>query len=372
MQQYHELLKEILVNGEVQYEPRTQEYILGIPGFQRVYDLRDGFPLVTTKNVPFRLPAEELFWKLRGERNVKSLFDRNVHIWDANAFQKYLQNNGLDKEIFKHTKKWSEEFEVWKERLSKGGEDGDLGPVYGHQWRHWKKPVFVPAHSEGTEWISDGWKIKEVDQLENLLKGIKNKPGSRYHVLNAYNVGDLSDMALGPCPFWHQFTVYGDQLDLHMVQRSCDAFLGVPFNIAQDALLTHMVAKETGLEARKFIHTTINTHIYLGVPPRSNFWMDPKNVQEFQIRVDNVFGKEGYKGIREWYLIKAPIEREPNVGKDHIPDVLTQLSKIPRELPTLEIRTSSLYDAIEKPVGETACVLNYDPHKWKTNSLMAV
>ena len=262
MKQYHGLLREILVNGEVQYEPRTEEYILGIPGCQRIYDLREGFPLMTTKNVPIRLPAEELFWKLRGERSVKTLFDKNIHIWDANAFQKYLQNNKLDKEITKHTERWAEEFKTWKERLAKGEEGGDLGPVYGYQWRHWKRAVFVPRHVEGIGLMHDQWKIDEVDQLNKLLEGIKNKPGSRYHVLNAYNVGDLEDMALGPCPFWHQFTIYNKQLDLHMVQRSCDTFLGIPFNIAQDSLLAHMVAQETGLEARRFIHTTINTHLY--------------------------------------------------------------------------------------------------------------
>ncbi len=371
MKQYHDLLKEILTKGEVQYEPRTEEYILGIPGFQRVYDLREGFPLMTTKNVPIRLPAEELFWKLRGERSVKSLFDRTVHIWDANAFQKYLQNNGLDKEIPKHTKRWAEEFEAWKERLSKGKEDGDLGPVYGYQWRHWKKPIFVKGHAEGIEWVPDQWEVKEVDQLEKLLKGIKEKPGSRYHILNAYNVGDLSDMALGPCPFWHQFTVYGNSLDLHMVQRSCDTFLGIPFNIAQDSLLAHLVARETGLEARRFIHTTVNTHIYLGVPPRSDFWTNPANVTEFQMRVDNISGKVDYKEVRDWYLIKAPIERELDVGKDHIPDVLTQLAKKPRDLPTLILENIPLYDAIEKPAEEIVRVSDYNPHKWKTNSQMA-
>ncbi len=353
MEQYHDLLREILVKGEVQYEPRTQEYILGIPGFQRAYDLREGFPLVTTKNVPLRLPAEELFWKLRGERGVKSLFDRNVHIWDANAFQKYLGRNGLDKEIPKHTKKWSEEFEAWKERLGRGEEDGDLGPVYGYQWRHWK--------------TGNGG----IDQLDRLFDGIRNKPGSRYHVLNSYNVGDLKDMALGPCPFWHQFTVYGNNLDLHMVQRSCDVFLGVPFNIAQDSLLTHMIAQETGLKARKFIHTTINAHIYLGVPPRSDFWTSQGNVAEFQAMAIEVNTSSDYKELRNWYLKEASEESELDFGKDHIPDVLTQLTKELRDLPTLVLENLPLYEAIRKPAEKVVCVQNYNPHKWKTNSQMA-
>ena len=354
MQQYHNLLKEILVNGEVQYEPRTEEYILGIPGFQRTYDLREGFPLMTTKRVPIRLPAEELFWKLRGERNVKSLFDKNVHIWDANAFDNYLKVKKLKNKFPKHTQVWADEFEAWKEKLSRGKEDGDLGPVYGYQWRHWR--------------TNNG----EIDQLENLLMGIKEKLGSRYHVLNSYNVADLSEMALGPCPFWHQFTVYNDSLDLHMVQRSCDAFLGVPFNIAQDSLLTHLIARETGLEPRKFIHTTINTHIYLGVPPRSDFWMEPENVFEFQMRVGSEIGERSdYEEIRDWYLNKVPEENELDFGKDHIPDVLAQLAKKPRDLSRLELEDIPLLQAIEMPIGEVLQIQGYDPHKWKTNSQMA-
>ena len=204
-----------------------------------------------------------------------------------------------------------------------------------------------------------------------MLRSIREQPGSRYHLLNSYNVGDRDDMALGPCPFWHQFTVYGDQLDLHMVQRSCDTFLGVPFNIAQDALLTHMVAKETGLQPRRFIHTTINTHLYLGVPPRSDFWTNPDNVIEFQRRVREVENRADYREVREWYLGQTAEEGELNFGKDHIPDALTQLAKMPREGGTLIIGDVSFYEAIKRPVEEIVGVENYNPHRWKTNSVMA-
>ena len=183
---------------------------MGISGDQSIYDLDEGFPLVTTKNVPYRLPFEELFWKLRGERSAKSLFDKNINIWNGNAFDRYLRNSGLEDKFPKHSQEWLDEFENFKERMKKGEIDGDLGPVYGHQWRHWKD-------SEN----------KEIDQLENVLKGIKKKPGSRYHVMSAWNVGDLSDMAIGPCPTIHQFNVFGENLDLNVYQRSCDVFLGV-------------------------------------------------------------------------------------------------------------------------------------------------
>src|SRR3989344_2333780 len=140
MEQYHQLLKEILGKGDVMYEPRTEEFILGIGGWQSKYDLRKGFPLMTTKNVPPRLPFEELFWKLRGERNVKGLVDRNVHIWTANAFDRYLKNKGLREDFPKHSSQWNEEFARYKDRLALDSEfastAGDLGPVYGYQWRH--------------------------------------------------------------------------------------------------------------------------------------------------------------------------------------------------------------------------------------------
>ena len=358
MEQYHQLLKEILGRGDVQFEPRTQEYIIGISAWQSNYDLREGFPLITTKNVPPRLPFEELFWKLRGERNVKSLIDRNIHIWDANAFDKHLKNNGLREKIPKHSQEWNEEFEIYKNKLSENPNftnEGDLGPVYGYQWRHWKK--------------QDG---EEVDQLSNLLKGIKEKPGSRYHILSSWNVGELTDMALGPCPFWHQFSVFGGNIDLTMVQRSCDVFLGVPFNIAQDSLLTHMVANETDLNPRFFNHSYVNVHAYLGVPPRAEFWTNEKNVKEFQGNFNEIVKKSEYSDLKEWYTEKAPQESHGNEKKDHIPFILEQLSKSQKELPSLKIREEiPLLEAINNPVGEYVEVVGYDPHKWKSKANMA-
>ncbi|MCH7850193.1 MAG: thymidylate synthase [Nanoarchaeota archaeon] len=358
MKAYLDLQKRILVEGDVEFEPRTKTYTIGISGHQCEYNLSDGFPMITTKNVPPRLPFEELFWKLRGERNVKGLVDRNVHIWTANAFDKYLTDTGQSETIPKHTPEWNEQFKIYSKKLKEDPDfakaSGDLGPVYGNQWRHWPR-------------IGGG----EVDQLENLIKGIKKNPGSRYHVLSAWNVGDLKEMALGPCPFWHQFTVYGDQLDLHMVLRSCDTYLGIPFNIAQDSLLAHMVAKETDLIPRKFIHTTINTHIYLGVEPRAIFWSDEDNVIEFKRRIGAIKGKEEYLGLKEWYINNAPEESEGNEGKDHVPFVLEQLSKEPRCLPDITIRDIPLLEAIKLPVKEVVSWEGYDPHKWDSKAEMA-
>lgn len=359
MEQYHNLLKKIVCEGDVFYEPRTKTNLIGVSSASYTVDLREGFPLLTTKYIPPRLPFEELFWKLRGERNISSLVERNVHFWTANAFDRYLKLNGLKEKFPKHSAQWNDEFNRYKMRISEDPKfaesAGDLGPVYGFQWRHWRK--------------RDGG---EVDQLENLINGIRNRPGSRYHVLSSWNPGDLGDMALGPCPFWHQFTVYGDNLDLTMVQRSCDTYLGVPFNDAQDALLLEMVAGETGLKPRFFHHHFINTHIYLGVPPRSDFWNDKGNVAEFKKRFGEVTDKEDYLKLRDWYILNSGSEGDEDQRKDHMPFVLEQLSKTPMDLPKVRINSDiSMFEAIKMRPEEVVSVENYNPPKWDSKAVMA-
>lgn len=375
--QYQNLLKEVVKKGDVFYEPRTKEYVIGISAFSSTYDLRKGFPNLTTKNVPPRLPFEELFWKLRGERNVKTLVDKNVHIWTANAFDRYLKTNGLNEKFPKHSEAWNDEFERYSERIKNNPvlakEEGDLGPVYGYQWRHWQKSVFIPGHAGNPDWIPDEWNMEEVDQLKKVIDGIKNNPGSRYHVLSAWNVGELEKMALGPCPFWHQFSVFGNYLDLTMVQRSDDVFLGAPFNQSQDALFLTLLANEAGLTPRYFHHQTINTHIYLGVAPRSDFWKEEKNVAEFKKRFGEVKNKEGYSKLKDWYLSNSDFESKGNERKDHMPFVLEQLSKGPRKSPTIEIIDLNLplLEAIKMPALEIVKLNNYNPHKWDSKAEMA-
>ncbi|MEA3414332.1 MAG: thymidylate synthase [Nanoarchaeota archaeon] len=358
--QYHDALKKILGEGSVQYEPRTQEYILGISAFQFDYNLKDGFLIETTKRVFPRLGFEELFWKLRGERGVKTLVERNVNYWNANAFDRHLRENNLRDKFPKHTLEWNEEFVKFDQRLKNDSEfaevAGDLGPVYGFNWRN--------EIDEKTG--------KNIDQLKRVINGIKNKPGSRYHVLNAWNVSRLSDMALGPCPFWHQFSVWGDSLDLTVVQRSNDTYLGIPYNQIQDGLFLEMMAKETGLEARFLHHQTINTHVYLGVPGRSNFWTDEKNVEEFQRKFNEIENKEEYLSLKDWYLESAPSESEGNEKKDHIPFILEQLSKEHKPLPTLIFKEEvPIMEAMHMPPMDLFGLEGYEYHKWPARAAMA-
>ena len=375
MKRYIEAVRRILKEGEVSFDPRTKTYTIGISGHQSEYDMREGFPLLTTKNVPPRLPFEELFWKLRGERNVKSLVDNNIHFWTANAFDRYLKTNNLTLSFPKHSEQWNKAFEEYSKKIAEDSEFakvmGDLGPVYGHQWRHWKKPVLISAHAGNREWEPESLEIRWVDQLEKLVNGIIKNPNSRYHVLSAWNPGELDEMAIGPCPFWHQFTVKGDQLDLHMVQRSCDTYLGVPFNIAQDSLLLHMIAKETELKPRNYIHTMINAHIYLGVEPRANFWKDQDNVTQFKSRINETEKRSDYLDIKNWYLNIAPEEERGNERKDHIPFVLEQMSKEFRSLPSITLEDIPFFEAIKLPVDQVVKVIGYNPHKWDAKAVMS-
>ena len=210
MQQYLNLLNRILTEG-TQKGDRTGTGTLSIFGHQMRFDLRDGFPLLTTKKLHLKSIIYELLWFLRGDTNVHYLQEHGVRIWNE----------------------WADE-------------NGELGPVYGHQWRSW------PDYKGGT-----------IDQIKNVVNMIKHNPDSRRMLVTAWNPAEVEDMALPPCHCLFQFYVADGRLSLQLYQRSADSFLGVPFNIASYALLLQMIAQVTGLEAGEFIHTTGDTHLYL-------------------------------------------------------------------------------------------------------------
>jgi len=204
MKQYLDLLKHIKDNGTIK-EDRTGTGTKSVFGHQMRFDLQEGFPLVTTKKVNLKSIIHELLWFINGDTNIKYLNDNNVRIWDD----------------------WADT-------------NGDLGHIYGHQWRSW-----------------DG-----IDQITTLIDSIKNNPDSRRHIVSAWNVADLNSMALPPCHCFYQFYVADGKLSCQLYQRSADVFLGVPFNIASYALLTMMVAQVCNLELGEFIHTFGDAHIY--------------------------------------------------------------------------------------------------------------
>lgn len=209
MKQYHDLLRHVLANG-AQKEDRTGTGTKSVFGYQMRFNLQDGFPLMTTKKVHTKSVIHELLWFLAGDTNIKYLKENGVRIWDE----------------------WADE-------------NGELGPVYGHQWRSW------PA--------ADG---RHIDQITNVIHDIKTNPDSRRLIVSSWNVGEIGKMALPPCHCFFQFYVADGKLSCQLYQRSADIFLGVPFNIASYALLTLMVAQVCGLQPGDFVHTLGDAHIY--------------------------------------------------------------------------------------------------------------
>lgn len=262
MKQYLDLLKHIRDNGVVKQD-RTGIGTKSIFGYQMRFDLQQGFPLLTTKKVHLKSIIYELLWFISGDTNIKYLKEHGVSIWDE----------------------WADT-------------NGDLGPVYGHQWRSWPTP--------------DG---KSIDQLANVIDTIKNNPDSRRILVSAWNPGEVDKMALPPCHCLFQFYVAEGKLSCQLYQRSADTFLGVPFNIASYSLLTMMIAQVCGLQPGEFIHTTGDTHLYLNHIEQVNLQLsrEPRALPKMIINpeVNDLFSFK-YEDFRlecyePWPTIKAPV-----------------------------------------------------------------
>lgn len=237
MKQYLEMCQYILDNGEDR-DDRTGTGTRSVFGYQTRYDLRDGFPLLTTKKMFLRPIAEELLWFLKGDTNIKYLVDRNVKIWNDWPYEKYTKSAAYQGESM------AEFIEKIKSDETFAKTYGELGPVYGKQWRDF--------NGQG------------IDQIQELVDGLKNNPFSRRHIVCAWNPAQIKEMALPPCHAFLQFYVSHDRkyLSCQLYQRSADTFLGVPFNIASYALMTAMLAQVCGYEAKEFVHTIGDAHIY--------------------------------------------------------------------------------------------------------------
>ena len=258
MKQYLNLMQKVLDEGQKKSD-RTGTGTISIFGHQMEFDLSEGFPLVTTKKVHLKSIVHELIWFLQGSTNISYLKENGVSIWDE----------------------WADE-------------NGDLGPVYGAQWRSW------PDGNNGT-----------IDQIQNLIQGIKTNPDSRRHIVSAWNPALVDEMALPPCHSLFQFYVADGELSCQLYQRSADIFLGVPFNIASYALLTHMVAHVCNLKAKKFVHTFGDAHLYLNhleqaklqlsrdtkLLPQLKLNSDVKNIFDFKFEDIEITNYESHPSI---------------------------------------------------------------------------
>ncbi|UJF36257.1 thymidylate synthase [Paenibacillus hexagrammi] len=300
-----ELLQDILDNG-TRKEDRTGTGTLSVFGRQMRFDLSKGFPLVTTKRVPFRLIASELLWFIKGDTNIRYLLQHNNNIWNEWAFKRWVESTdyqGPDMSNFGLRSQQDEEFarqyeqqmDSFKQRVLDDEEFakqyGELGNVYGKQWRDWT------TAQGGT-----------IDQLKDAIHTIKTNPDSRRIIVSAWNPEDVPTMALPPCHTLFQFYVAEGKLSCQLYQRSGDTFLGIPFNIASYALLTHLIAHECGLAVGDFVHTIGDAHIYT----------------------------------------------------NHLEQIQTQLGREPRELPTLKLneQVASMFDFEVSDME----LIGYDPH----------
>lgn len=292
--QYLALLEQIVHRG-TRKKNRTGVDTIGILGTQSRYDLNKGFPLLTTKKTWLKGVAIELLWFLSGSTNIKFLVDNKVNIWTDDAYRHYVKECGNERPIFPK--------DEWLEFVKADSTFGDLGPGYGSQWRKWK---YDHCNSNWEGYPALGYKV--FDQIANLVDGLKNNPDSRRHILSAWNAPDIDKMALPPCHVMSQWSVVDGVLHSHMYQRSCDMFLGVPFNIASYALLTHMLAQVCGYKVGEFIHTMHDCHLYV----------------------------------------------------NHLDQIAEQLSRMPRAAPTLVLNKA--IDNIDNFTYDDIKVENYHPH----------
>jgi len=275
MKVYHELIERVLAEG-VKKEDRTGTGTVSVFGHQMRFNLQEGFPLMTTKKLHLKSILHELIWFIRGETNIRYLCQHGVRIWDDWPYAKYKASADFQ----------GEDIRAFAARVAEdaafAAQWGELGPVYGHQWRSWPGPNGA------------------VDQLKQVLEDLRRNPDSRRHIVSAWNPGYIDQMALPPCHAFFQFYVADGKLSCQLYQRSADIFLGVPFNIASYALLVHFMARDLGLEVGDFVHTLGDAHIYsnhldqvklqISREPRAlpSLWLNPEVTSLFDFTYDDV------------------------------------------------------------------------------------
>ncbi|ELZ29227.1 thymidylate synthase [Halosimplex carlsbadense 2-9-1] len=322
MQQYLDLVREAIAEGT--YKPnRTGVDTLSTFGAHYEVDLQEGFPLLTTKDLSgyrWNSLIHELLWYFSGEEHIRNLREE-TKIWDA----------------------WADD-------------EGRLDTAYGRFWRRYP----IPAEGlEGESWPDDAhrWVNDDentFDQFQYVLDTLRENPQSRRIVVNAWHPANAAVSTLPPCHYTFVFNVQDDRLNLHLTQRSGDIALGIPFNIAAYSLVTHIVAQRTGFEVGSFSHSVVDAHAYCGEGDRGEWY--EANRAELRERMAAVDGREGYAGVRDWILAEAPAEPGTD-NADHVPNLLAQLTREPRDRPTIEVADKPIDDLTYEDIA----VRDYDP-----------
>jgi len=294
--QYQGILRKLVLYGKEKGD-RTGTGTLSYFGDQIRHNMADGFPLLTTKKMAVKTMMTELKWFLKGDTNIKYLVDNNCHIWNGDAYKAYrrIPTNQLDERTFIHRIKTQDWF---------AKEWGELGPIYGKQWRDWQSQKFNVAKGEGY--------LLQIDQIHKLIVDIKNNPDSRRLMVSAWNVGEVEEVVLPPCHYGFQCYVQDGKLSLMWNQRSCDTFLGIPFNIASYGTLLLLLCKETGLEAGELIGNLGDVHLYKNhvQQAKEQIVREPFPLPTIELtNVDILNGEWDYeiKGYEYHPTIKAPL-----------------------------------------------------------------
>ncbi|MCU4925118.1 thymidylate synthase [Halobacteria archaeon AArc-dxtr1] len=329
MRQYLDLVDSVLSTGA--YKP-NRTGVDTISSFSEHYevDLREGYPLLTTKRMDgyrWNSLLHEVAWYLSGEEHIRDLREE-TKIWDA----------------------WADE-------------EGHLDTAYGRFWRRYPIPE-EPSQLPGESWPDESqrWVTEEADgrrtfdQLQYVIDTLSDSPTSRRLVVNAWHPANAAVSTLPPCHYSFVFNVQGDRLNCHLTQRSGDTALGIPFNIAAYALLTKIVAQQTGFEPGTFAHTVVDAHVYCGRGARGEWYAD--NLDALRARLADVDERAEYRGVRDWLEAEAPAEAEGDERLDHVPGLLEQLAREPRSRPTLSVADVSIDEFSVEDVTLSA----YDPH----------
>ena len=351
--QYLDHAKAILTSKRSNFKGGSKgSGIISLFGYQNEYDLREGYPLLTTKKMFTSSMFHETIWFLRGDTNIKYLEDNDCRVWRPDAFQANLpkmQKEGIfPAAIVKYSPDWDKAMADYGQRIKEDAAFaerwGDAGPIYGKQWRRWE----FFDHDRGV--------FIEIDQVGKMIEGLKKNPTGKKHIVDSWNPGDTPNMSLPPCHVLYQATANEEgEMELQLYQRSCDQFLGVPFNIASYAALTQIIAREAGMVPKTFIHTFGDSHFYAGIGKRTQ-WHE-EHFRELQQKIKNVTRKEEYLEIVEWINKNAP--SDGNEEKyDHVTAILEQMSREPRPMPRLRI-TEKPFD---KLTIDDFVVEDYDPH----------